>query len=74
MQVALIGSNHRVHLQSIVAGRDYGDRIEVMNGLHDGDAIIASPGDILHEGAEVDPIPVDSGSGVPASSKSANGS
>jgi RND family efflux transporter MFP subunit len=60
MQVALVGSNHRVHLQSIVAGRDYGDRIEVMSGLRDGDTIIASPGDIFQEGAEVDPIPASS--------------
>jgi RND family efflux transporter MFP subunit len=56
MQVALVGANHRVHLQNIVAGRDYGDRIEVMSGLHAGDAIVASPGDILHEGTEVEPI------------------
>ncbi len=59
-QVAIVGSDHRVHLQSIVAGRDYGDRIEVMSGLHDGDIIIANPGDIVHEGTEVDPIPVNS--------------
>jgi RND family efflux transporter MFP subunit len=55
-QVALIGSNHRVHMQSIVAGRDYGDRIEVVSGLHEGDSIVANPGDIMHEGAEVDPV------------------
>jgi multidrug efflux pump subunit AcrA (membrane-fusion protein) len=60
MQVALIGSNHRVHLQSIVAGRDYGDRIEVTSGLHDGDAIMANPGDIVHEGTEVDAIQTNS--------------
>jgi RND family efflux transporter MFP subunit len=59
-QVAVIKPNHRVHLQSIVAGRDYGDRIEVTSGLHDGDAIIANPGDIVHEGAEVDPIQINS--------------
>jgi RND family efflux transporter MFP subunit len=57
-QVALVRSDRRVHLQNIVVGRDYGDRIEVMSGLQDGDAIIASPGDVVHEGTEVDPIPV----------------
>jgi RND family efflux transporter MFP subunit len=55
-QVALVGADHRVHLQRIVAGRDYGDRIEVMSGLHDGDAIVPNPGDILHEGTLVEPI------------------
>jgi multidrug efflux pump subunit AcrA (membrane-fusion protein) len=55
-QVAVVGADHRVRLQSIVPGRDYGDRLEVMGGLHDGDIIIASPGDVVHDGTEVDPI------------------
>ena len=59
-QVALVGADHRVHLQRIVAGRDYGDRIEVMSGLHDGDAIVPNPGDILREGTLVEPIGGDS--------------
>ncbi len=59
-QVALVGPNHRVHLETIVAGRDYGDRIEVMSGLREGSVIVANPGDIMHEGAEIDPVPVSS--------------
>jgi RND family efflux transporter MFP subunit len=59
-QVAVLRPDHRVHLQAIAPGRDYGDRIEVMTGLHDGDVIVANPGDILHEGAEVDPYPANS--------------
>ncbi len=59
-QVALVKPDRRVHLQTIVAGRDYGDRIEVMSGLSEGDAIVSNPGDIMHEGTEVDPIPVNS--------------
>jgi RND family efflux transporter MFP subunit len=59
-QVALVDQNHRIHLQTIVAGRDYGDRIEVMSGLHEGDVIVANPGDIMHEGAEVEPVPAKS--------------
>jgi RND family efflux transporter MFP subunit len=55
-QVAVVGADHRVRLQSIVAGRDYGDRLEVMNGLRDGDIIIASPGDIVRDGTEVEPV------------------
>lgn len=55
-QVAVVDPNHRVHLQTIVAGRDYGDRLEVMKGLNDGEVIVAHPGDVLHEGTIVDPI------------------
>jgi RND family efflux transporter MFP subunit len=55
-QVAVVGADHKVRIQSIVPGRDYGDRLEVMDGLHDGDTIIASPGDIVHDGTEVEPI------------------
>lgn len=56
-QVAVVRPDHRVHLQKIEAGRDYGDRLEVMSGLQEGDTIIANPGDVLNEGTEVEPIP-----------------
>ena len=59
-QVALVRPDRRVHLQTIVAGRDYGDRIEVTSGLSEGDAIVSNPGDILREGTEVDPVPANS--------------
>ncbi|HZS55917.1 MAG TPA: efflux RND transporter periplasmic adaptor subunit [Bryobacteraceae bacterium] len=55
-QVAVVEPGHRVHLQPIVAGRDYGDHIEVVSGLNDGDVIIPNPSDVLREGAMVDPI------------------
>jgi RND family efflux transporter MFP subunit len=61
-QVALVKPDHRLHLQRIVAGRDYGDRIEVATGLQDGDTIVASPSDVLHEGAEVEPVAMSSAS------------
>jgi hypothetical protein len=46
-----------VHLQKIEVGRDYGDRLEILSGLREGDTIIPNPGDIAREGLEVDPIP-----------------
>jgi multidrug efflux pump subunit AcrA (membrane-fusion protein) len=58
-QVALIRQDNRVHLQKIEAGRDYGDRLEVMSGLKEGDTIIANPADVLDEGTEVEPIAAD---------------
>jgi multidrug efflux pump subunit AcrA (membrane-fusion protein) len=46
-----------VHLQKIEVGRDYGDRLEVLGGLREGDAIISNPGDQVHEGLKVDVVP-----------------
>jgi RND family efflux transporter MFP subunit len=57
-QVAVVDGNHRVHLTKIKTGRDYGDRLEINSGLHEGDNIIANPGDVLADGAQVDPVPV----------------
>jgi RND family efflux transporter MFP subunit len=55
--VALLRPDHTVHLQKIEVGRDYGDRLEILSGLREGDTIIPNPGDIAREGLEVDPIP-----------------
>jgi multidrug efflux pump subunit AcrA (membrane-fusion protein) len=56
-EVAVVRADHRIHMQKIDAGRDYGDRLEVMSGLREGDSIVANPVDILNEGTEVDPVP-----------------
>ena len=57
-RVAVVRANHRVHLQSIIPGRDYGDRIEVMGGLHIGDTVVASPSDVMHENDAIDPYAI----------------
>ncbi len=46
-----------VHLQRIQVGRDYGDKLEIINGLQPGDLVIANPSDTVHEGMKVDPVP-----------------
>jgi RND family efflux transporter MFP subunit len=56
-EVAVVRADHRIHIQKIDAGRDYGDRLEVMSGLREGDSIVANPGDVLNEGTEVEPVP-----------------
>jgi RND family efflux transporter MFP subunit len=61
-QVAVVRPDHRVHLQKIEPGRDYGDRLEVLAGLQEGDTIIPNPGD-LSEGTEVNPVRVAEKSG-----------
>ena len=55
-RVALVRPDHTVHLQKIEVGRDYGDRLEVLGGLKEGDTIIPNPGDIAREGLKVDPV------------------
>jgi RND family efflux transporter MFP subunit len=55
-QVAIVQADGTVHLQKIVVGRDYGDRVEVLQGLEDGATIIAAPGDTAREGAKVVPV------------------
>ncbi|MFN7996516.1 MAG: efflux RND transporter periplasmic adaptor subunit [Bryobacteraceae bacterium] len=57
-QVAVIQDGHTVHLQKIEVGRDYGDRLEVIDGLSEGQTIIANPGDVVREGLRVKPVPV----------------
>jgi len=51
--------DHTVHLQKIEPGRDYGDRLEILSGLHPGDTIIPNPGDVAREGMKVNPVPVE---------------
>ena len=57
-EVAVVRDGHTVHLQKIEVGRDYGDHLDVIGGLREGDLIIANPGDVVREGSQVDPIPV----------------
>jgi hypothetical protein len=38
-------------------GRDYGDKVEILAGLRDGQTIIANPGDTASDGALVNPVP-----------------
>ncbi len=49
-------ADHTIHLQPLVVGRDFGDRIEVISGLKEGDSIIPNPGDIAQENRKVDPV------------------
>ena len=56
-QVAVVGPDRTLHLQKIGVGRDYGDRVEVLNGLHEGDTIVSNPSDTVHDGLKVDVVP-----------------
>jgi RND family efflux transporter MFP subunit len=56
-EVALVRPDHTVHFQKIQVGRDYGDKLEVVGGLQQGDSVIANPSDIVREGVQVEPVP-----------------
>ena len=56
-QVVVVDSAHRVHLTNVKTGRDFGDRLEINSGLREGESIVANPGDVLTDGAEVEPVP-----------------
>jgi RND family efflux transporter MFP subunit len=56
-QIAVVGPGRTLHLQKIEVGRDYGDRVEVLKGLREGDTIVSNPGDAVREGLKVDVVP-----------------
>jgi multidrug efflux pump subunit AcrA (membrane-fusion protein) len=55
-EVALVRPDGTIHVQKIQVGRDYGDRLEVITGLNDGDTLVQNPADVVHEGMKVDPV------------------
>jgi len=57
-QVGLVDSTGTVHLRKIDIERDYGDHLDVSDGLHDGDSVILNPGDRIAEGVRVTPVMV----------------
>src|SRR5215831_3114253 len=55
-QVAIVQPDGTIHLQKVVVGRDYGDRVEILQDLAEGTTIIAAPGDAAREGAKIIPV------------------
>src|SRR5262249_5696765 len=54
-QFAIVQADGTIHLQKVVVGRDYGDRVEILQDLGEGTTIIAAPGDSAREGAKIVP-------------------
>jgi RND family efflux transporter MFP subunit len=53
MQVATVDGGDRVHLKTIVPGRDFGKSIEVVSGLAADDEVVVNPPDSITDGATV---------------------
>jgi multidrug efflux pump subunit AcrA (membrane-fusion protein) len=51
--VATITEGQTVHFQQVLLGRDFGKEIEVLEGLHEGQLLVANPNDAVHEGMRV---------------------
>lgn len=52
-RVAVVGQDGKVHLRSIIIGRDFGTKVEVLGGLDVSDRIVVNPADSLEDGQEV---------------------
>jgi RND family efflux transporter MFP subunit len=53
LQVAVVGTDHRVTLKNITTGRDFGSSLEVLTGLEPDDDIIVNPSDSMTTGTLV---------------------
>jgi hypothetical protein len=50
MQVATLGADNKVVLKTVQAGRDFGNRVEVVAGLSSSDPVIDNPPETLQNG------------------------
>jgi RND family efflux transporter MFP subunit len=52
-QVGVVNSQSRVELRKVTLGRDFGNRVEILGGISQTDAVIANPPDYLVDGMSV---------------------
>jgi RND family efflux transporter MFP subunit len=52
-QVGVVNSQNQVELRRVTLGRDFGNRVEILSGISQTDAVIASPSDYLVAGMSV---------------------
>jgi RND family efflux transporter MFP subunit len=55
-QVAVVQQDGTVHLQKVAIGKDYGDRVEIVQGIDEGTNIVTAPRDEVKEGAKIVPV------------------
>ena len=60
-RVAVVGTDHKIHLKAVSIGRDFGTKVEIIGGLDPKDQIVLNPADSLEDGQEVN---VKTGSGA----------
>jgi len=52
-QVGVVDSQNRVELRKVTLGRDFGNKVEILSGINQPDAVIANPPDYLVDGMYV---------------------
>jgi RND family efflux transporter MFP subunit len=52
-RVAVVGTDSKVHLKPVMIGRDFGTKVEILDGLQATDQIVVNPADSLEEGQQV---------------------
>ncbi len=45
--------NDKIRFIPVVIGKDMGTQVEVLNGIHASDSLVANPSDLLHDGQDV---------------------
>jgi RND family efflux transporter MFP subunit len=55
-QVVVVDPSGILHLQKVAIGRDYGDRVEIVQGVTEGATILAAPGESAQDGARIVPV------------------
>src|SRR5215475_3460501 len=53
LRAVVVGSDHKIRLQPVTIGRDYGTSLEVLQGLSSSDWLVINPADSLDEGQQV---------------------
>jgi membrane fusion protein, multidrug efflux system len=54
---AVVGPDNRIHLKKLAIGRDFGNALEVLEGIEPGDNIVVNPPDALEQGEPVNLAP-----------------
>src|SRR5215472_3647057 len=55
-QVAVVQPDGKIHYTHIQLGRDFGDHLEVLSGINEGQQLAVNPGDAIQEGVKVKPV------------------
>ena len=62
-QVAVVRPDGSVHFTAIQLGRDFGDHLEVLAGIEEGQQLVVNPSDMIREGVKVKPLPAEKPAG-----------
>ncbi len=56
VKVAVLDEEDKISLRKVQLGRDYGQKVEILNGVSQGERIIINPTDEIREGLKVDKV------------------